>query len=404
MASDEEYVSVAVETEPDDYANEAYDFLQTVWPEWEPNEANLEVAILEAISRIASELSRLAADVPAAIFRWYGASIVGLPPLEGAAASTATTWTMIGTDGYTIPQGTLVGVRASGDELQPFQVAEEVVVPPGQSATAAGEVVITALEEGAEASNLGDIGANVELIDNLDYVSGIVMTGPTGGGVDPEEDAAYLNRLRSRLLLLTPRPILPRDFAILARDVPGVARATAIDLYKPGPPWDPNPADPAAERTVTVVPIDESGLAVGAEIRDAVDALLQEEREVNFKVYVIDPTYNVVDVNVTVKKNEGQEDADLQARVEASIEEYLNPAMWGLPNEGDPGTSAGWDNVTVLRRYELAEAILRTDGADYIDAGDLEFQVAGGGFSEADKNLTGVAPLPTAGAINVTVV
>jgi uncharacterized phage protein gp47/JayE len=61
----------------------------------------------------------------------------------------------------------------------------------------------------------------------------VTLDAPTAGGVDAESDADYLDRLHELLTLLAPRPILPNDFAVLARTVAGVGRATAIDLYNP---------------------------------------------------------------------------------------------------------------------------------------------------------------------------
>jgi hypothetical protein len=59
------------------------------------------------------------------------------------------------------------------------------------------------------------------------------MVNPTAGGIDAEPDDVYLSRLTDELTLLAPRPILPVDFAIMARDVTGVTRATALDGYDP---------------------------------------------------------------------------------------------------------------------------------------------------------------------------
>jgi hypothetical protein len=57
----------------------------------------------------------------------------------------------------------------------------------------------------------------------------VVTTTVSAGGVDAENDIAYRDRLAAELTLSSPRPILPDDFAILARNVTGVTRALAVN-------------------------------------------------------------------------------------------------------------------------------------------------------------------------------
>jgi hypothetical protein len=222
-----EYISVAIEQDPEEYANLAYDSIQTRWPDWEPHEGNLETAIIEGIASIAAELGGLLTTVPDAIFRWFGAKLVGLPPIEASEAGGSTDWTMIDNLGYTIPAGTQVGIRSAGDELHLFETNDETIVAPGS--TTALNVGITALEEGIASSGIGTVGGPVELIDTLDFVLGVTLDAPTSGGTDAEEDDAYLSRLSSRLRLLSPRPVLAEDFAILAKDIAGIDRSLVLD-------------------------------------------------------------------------------------------------------------------------------------------------------------------------------
>jgi hypothetical protein len=229
-----EYIAPEIEHDPDTFEQEAYDYLKAQVPEYEPHDGNLEVWIIKAFSRIAAEIGDLASQVPATIFRYYGAVVMGIPPQDATFATAATTWTMRDSAGYTIPIGTLVGFRTSGDELVGFETTNEVTVLAGATATGAGEVQIQATEEGAISSGLGTAGAAMELIDDLAYVTSVVLTGTTGGGVDEESDEDYLNRLTLAMTLLTPKPIIPDDFSALARSLPEIERALAVDLWQPG--------------------------------------------------------------------------------------------------------------------------------------------------------------------------
>jgi hypothetical protein len=333
--------------------------------------------------------------VPDSIFAFYGASILGLPQYVATQATAVTNWTAADANGYTIEAGTVISITpaASGTSYG-FAVDSDVVIPAG--GTQAFGVTCLALEAGAAASG---ITGTVQVIDALSFVSSVVLVQPTSGGADAESTDAYLSRLSALLTLLTPRPILPQDFAVLAqRSIAGVARAVAIDLYNPGPPIDAN-----CPRCVTVAIVDDAGNPCSAAIKSDVDVLLQSMREVNFLVFVAGPTYTTIDVTFNVYSYPGYDPADVQTRVIAALQNYLSPAQWGLPPYGDTSAKS-WNNATTVRYLELAEQINRVDGVHYIvDPGGLTFRVAGGTFGAADITLAGVAPLTKPGAITGTV-
>src|SRR5215471_210507 len=350
------YIPVPVETEPVDLAGEAFDYL--------------------------------GAQVPESIFAYYGSSILGLPPYPAVQATAITSWTMVDAAGYTVDAGTVIAVTppASADGFA-FAVESSFTVPPG--ATVAPLVECRALQAGAAASG---ISGAVTVIDQLSFVQGVTLAQPTSGGQDAETIEAYLSRLSALLTLLTPRPILPQDFALLAqRSVAGVARATAIDLYNPGPPVDTN-----CPRCVTVVGVDSAGNALSATVKQEVLDLLQSEREVNFLVFVLDPTYTTIDVSFDVRCFPGWDPADVHDRTVAALESYLSPAQWGVPPFGDT-SGVSWINDTVVRYLEVAEQINRVDGVHFINT--LAIGVSGGALGQADVALSGVAPMPKAGAI-----
>jgi hypothetical protein len=382
------YIPVPVDSEPTDLAGAAFDYLQGQVPGWEPANGNLESWLIEALSLIAGELRALTALVPDAIFGYYGASILGLPPYPAVQANAMTTWTMVDNAGYTITAGTVIAVTPPASTTgYGFTVDADVVIPAGQ--TVAAGVECHALEAGAAASGLT---GTVQVIDSLVFVQGVTLDGPTSGGQDAETTDAYLSRLSALLTLLTPRPILPTDFAIIAqREVEGVGRAVAIDLYNPGPPINAN-----CPRCVTVVVVGPDGQPVAPEVKTEVDDLLQSEREVNFLVFVADPTYSTIDVATTFHSYAGWDPAAVQASVVTALQNYLNPANWGVPPFGDPSTSS-WINQPKVRYLELAQAINNVDGVHYIDT--LAFGLHGGAQGQADVVMAGVAPLPEPGTI-----
>src|SRR5215218_2622556 len=281
------YIDLPITNDPDELTADALDFLMQAIPGWTPQEGHLEVWLLEVFARIEAETRDVASRVPRSIFRYYGKSLVGVVPIDAAPAQVATTWTVIDAAGYTITADTVVSYRVSGDQQVYFSVLSDVVIAPGSTETAEGEVILQALEPGSAANGLDE--DNFQLVDALAFVSEIEAVGVSSGGVDAETDDEYLSRLREELQLLTPRPILADDFATLAQRIGGVERATAIDGYNPSDGTFNN------ERMVTVAVADEAGHGVSPVIKTAVDAYLQSLREVNFIVHVIDPTITTVD-------------------------------------------------------------------------------------------------------------
>lgn len=385
------YIEVPVQTEPVDLAEEAFGYIETQVPGWLPSPGNLEAWLVEALAQTASELRELAALVPDAIFQFFGETILGLPPYPAVQANGLTTWTAIdAAGGYTVDAGTLVGITPPGSsEGYAFEVVDAFTILPGTT-TIVG-VPVRALEAGAAASG---ITGTVAMLDALDFIESVTLDEATSGGSDAEAIDVYLDRLSDLFTLLSPRPILPQDFAVLVqRSIPSVARATAIDLY------NADTATANVPRCVTVAVVDNTGNPVPAQVKADADALLQAEREVNFLTFVIDPTYTTIDVTFEVTVYPGYDPDQVEALVIANLEAYLSPANWGVPPYGDT-SSLSWINDTVVRYLELAEQINRTDGVRYIVA--LALRTGAGAFGGADVALAGVAPLPEPGSITGT--
>lgn len=378
------YFPPPLSTDVEPLLEQVFEDLQARWPDWEPNEGNLEVVLAAGLVNLIAELRDVASDVPDEILRVLGGQLFNTPAIDASAATADTTWTVVDTQGYTVPAGAEIGLAVSGSETAVFRVTEDVVIPAGDTT---GTVP-------AEAVEVGEIGngltGTAELLNPLfDWVASITVDGATSGGIDAESDEDYLDRLVGRLQLMSPRPIIATDFAVLARDMAGVERATAIDGY--------NPADDTYnnERMVTVAVVDEDGEALAAGVKTEVDAYLQAMREVNFVVHVIDPTYTIFDVEFSVTPLPGWDQAVVDANVIAAVESFLSPARWGGSTAGDD--AAEWTNRTVVRYLELAQAVNDAPGVDYIDT--LTFGEQGGALATADVTMDGPAPLPRPGDI-----
>lgn len=225
------YIRVPIETNPEVLAQDIFDYIQIQQPGWTPADGNLDTWIIRAVAAKAAENRSLASDVPDDIFANLGASLFSVPPVDAVPATGTSTWTLSNTAGHTIPDGTYIGLRDAAGNLVTFVTVGDVVVAPGDSVTAVGEVVIRAIDEGVVGNALTDPAT---LIDVIDWVTSIDIVGSTSGGLDAETNEVYLNRLSNKLQSLSTVPILMPDFVNAAKEAsPGVFRAVAVDMYNP---------------------------------------------------------------------------------------------------------------------------------------------------------------------------
>jgi hypothetical protein len=382
------FTTLPVESDPEGIEDALYESLAEAFPGWTPAEGNLEVWIARWVAQAVPDLAELAADSADEVFHQFGAVILGLPPHEATAATAPATWTTIDDSGYTIPEGTQIEVAISGDETVAFASLGDIVVPPGAT-TADGEVA--ALVEGAAANGVGGPASPVTA---LAYLEAVELTAPASGGLDGEDPEDYRERLAAELRLLSPRPILAADAAVLARRVPGVGRAVALDGY------DPDTDTWENERMTTVAVVGADGEPVADGVKEAVLALLSGLRELNFIFHVIDPTYTTVDVAVEVSQQPGYDTTGFAEAVEETLTYALSPALWGTTRPA--GDAVQWANAPTVRRNDLIAIVDRVDGVQTVVS--LKLAEGGGTPADADLDLAGPAPLPRPGAISATVV
>lgn len=225
------YIKIPIETNPEALVADIFNYIKSQQPLWVENDANLDTWIARATANKAAENRTLLSDVPDTIFQWFGSSIVAIPPVDAQPATGNTTWTLIDNAGHTIPAGTFVGIRNANGDLVTFQTINDVIVSPGSTTTAVGEVLIEALDTGIAASDLNSVP---ELITVIDWVASIALVAPTSGGVEAETEEEFLDRLTRKIQSLSTVPVLIDDFASATLDAsPSVYRAVAIDLYNP---------------------------------------------------------------------------------------------------------------------------------------------------------------------------
>lgn len=387
-----DYIQSPIETDPDLLFEDAVDFLQTRWPNWVPNEGNLETWVIGAMTRMNAETRDVASDVPPAIYRAFGQKIFGEQPVEPTPSSVGSTWSISDNpDGRTIVAGTLIGIEDRDQNLLPFRVVADVIVPPGTTATGPGEVLLRSDDDGSHTANLGGAGYNAFRIDSIGWVNTVVLAGTTSGGSDGETTADYLDNLTDLFTIMTPRPVIPPDYEVLARRLARrmgyTARAVALDLY------DPITDTYGNAKTITTVLMNvDTGEDLPGAVLTVIENTLRNLREVNFQPYVRSATRSVIDVSYAGAARPGYDPVSTNDAVEAAIATYLTAINWGSV------TQAGeWENQTVIRQQNISKVMHNTPGFDHWDT--LTFAIQGNPLSSDPLTLPGAIALPSAGTI-----
>lgn len=388
------FIELPVEFDGNSLKSAIYAGMEERFPGWKRNDNSPEVALIdEMVDLLMVPLGQLTADVAAEIFYGYGVKIAHVQPIAATPATVKSTWVMVDADGYEIKAGTQVNVSTSGNTGEGFRVVGAVEVPAASSETAAGEVLLEAIEPGTAGNELS---GEAKPEDTLNFVDSITLVGESSGGEEAEDVTTYLNRLAETMETLAPRPIIPRDVEILARNVPGVFRALALDLFNPETDDPDDPETWTSERTVSIATCDASGEPCSLPVKEALVADLESKREANFRFFAIDPTYTTVAVKFQIVARDGFDQATEEANVEAALAAYLDPIAFGMPDPEDP---RGWNHETVVRHQDLVTLLNNLPGVDHYT--ELKIGKEGGALGVADVPLEGAAPLTKAGKIEV---
>ena len=370
-----------------------FDAMTVRSPGWIAHDSNLDVWLIEEFSTIAAEIRQEALNVPQAIYQTYGEEVLGIPVRPPAPAQGTSTWTAQDQQGYTIPAGTQLTLSRTGDDQVVFEVTATSYVEPGTNMVTG--VPITAVDDGTAGNDLSGPG---EVIDPLTWVTSIEVSDPTALGDDGQELADYLDDLVMLMRVVALRPILPWDYAILALRIPGVERAIAMDGYEPlDGTW-------GHARQVTLIVTDAAGEPCTQATKDAVKDTLEQLREVNFIVNVIDANYDPVDVTFEVTAFAEQEPQIVNDLCVQAIIDALAPSNFRLgttspairAGEVIPPQISGTPGRQTLRINDLIGLLDRQRGVDWVDGVTID----GGAV---DVVLPGPTTLPRAGAVSGTV-
>lgn len=366
-------------------------------PGWSADSDPVTSAILDAGSTPAAEQAEFLELELIEAYKGVGAlfGVTANPPQPATALATFTLTNAAPVGGYTIGNGAIVGVFDGNSTLQGFRLVADLAVAEGQ-ASAVGTV--EANTPGEDGNNLSGLAV---LVDTPPQVASVTLA-TSGGGEEEEEEADFLERLTEDLQLVSLSAVRAQDAAAVARKVPGVGRATAVDLLKPAvADGGEGSEETGVERDTTVTITGLNGVAPSSPLKAAVLAALNERRLTNQRFYVTGPHYEQVDVTSIVYAWPGADPAQVKLEAEEALRRVVSPAT---AQTGQSGNLKVWINDPVLRLAEFYGGLGLNPGIRY--AGALTFGKHGGSLSTADytlKSSSKVPALPEPGTISVTV-
>ena len=133
------YIQLPIIVDPNTIIQQAIAAIQADLPGWIPKEGHIEMLLLEQFGAMTAQAANVAASASIAIFEYFG-QLLGVLPINGAPATALTTWTMVDTNGYTVPAGTVVGYQVSNGQQSLFSTTTSfstVASSPGRVIAAA---------------------------------------------------------------------------------------------------------------------------------------------------------------------------------------------------------------------------------------------------------------------------
>jgi predicted phage baseplate assembly protein len=192
------------------------------------------------------------------------------------------------------------------------------LIPP------AGSEIVARLYRygGGKAGNLPK-GAIATLMTPIFGMDKVTNERPSIGGQD-EQDVEDLKQMAPRMLRSQDRAVSVDDFAAIARQVGEVAKSRALPLRHPDHPGVEVPG----AITVVIVPdadIEDPNPKPSADLLRRVCSYLDERRLLATELYVKGPEYQSIKVEARVAAQPNAAFDDVNRRVIAAINEYLDP-------------------------------------------------------------------------------
>lgn len=219
----------------DEYLAQWVAAMQAAYPGYNPTGSPADRAFIQAqvFASWAASIAQLCSAGATELFRQFGVQMLGLPFEQGTPALAIVTVTATDTLGHTLPAGTQLLLTLNGTQVG-FQTGASLTIPASSSS---GTVTVAAVASGQAFNG----AAGPAELDGVNWISGVTVLAAASGGVDQEDDDAYVQRLAQATQLLGYATATAPNLATRAlnfipttgTDQQEVGRATAIDGYSP---------------------------------------------------------------------------------------------------------------------------------------------------------------------------
>jgi hypothetical protein len=341
-----DYVQLELTTDEQTLADGAIARLQAAWEDWEPNDGDMEVVLIETLAPLAQNAIQQAANMPPAALIALG-EMMGIAYSDGIQAQTTATMEFLDdAGGYYVPAGSEISLGGYA-----FSTAYDVTSAAGETTATGVEIIATVVGIGANGLTTGSSGWSS--ISLPVWVQSIDTEAPTAGGEEPDNDQDFLNKVSRELQLRARVVVTLPDYEIAALDTPGIGRVFA---------------QTDSARNITVWVTDPQREPVNDDIKDELAALYATKRLVNVTVAIADPAYTEIDIEWEAVVQSGYAASDVLARGNSALAQLLNPAGWGSPLSGDPGSAnaLSWENDNIVRVNKIIQTLGAVVGLDYV--------------------------------------
>lgn len=257
-------------------------------------------------------------------------------------------------------------------------------VPPSGTSN----IRITYRVGGGEIGNVA-AGTVIELVNDLQYVESVTNAAAASGGTD-QETIAHAQKFAPAMLRSTDRAISIQDIKTLAEEFVStiygrIAKAAVTEVG-------------TITAEVRIVPAAGGNPSTG--LKQALKTELSDKRVVCNYLDVLDPIYNVVDIDLTIYVKDGYLVSKVVDAVRAALVTYLSPTYQD-PTTGLYPHEFGRD----VHLSDLYKAVASVAGVDYcefttpaadvdvedyeiVDIGTLNITAYLGGVSSSWQNLS----------------
>ena len=369
-----EYVDLTIyDTDAEVLLNQIVTYGRAIIPEWTPAAGEVEMMLAEVFAVGATDLASYINRLPGGILE----AVIALFDVErsdGVAATGTVQFTMVDTNGHTIPAGTTV-VYTGGLVPLAFTTDSDLTIA---SSSSTGSVAVTAITVGA-AHNDVPASATVQAISNTDYVSSVAFTSTNGatGGQDPDTDDAFLSRITNTFSTYSSALVTPSQIraSVLDNFTSTAYRCAVYDkeryLDRAVSSTTEHPGyvlvAVASQNTTNSSGNFSDTTLSGTEISN-IRTHLEDRIPAGLQVDIMSAEVVSVSVTASIKAVSGADTSVVETAVDNALAAYLDPNVWD------------WTK-SVVRVNEIISLIDSIVGVDYVEsvtlAGNSEIFPAG---------------------------